>query len=660
LSGIQSILPLLFHLSSLAVMTFSLLSVNSDQGKTVRRTLCLLCLAVAGMGSYGNSFGGRFVFDDGGSILENPAVRTLWPPWSPLLNTTRPVANWSFALNYALGGTEVRGYHLGNLLVHLAAALVLFELAWRTLAKTARYARHADSLALAITLLWTVHPLQTQSVTYIVQRMESLMGLFYLLTIYCFVRAQESRRPSWWYIASVICCVLGMGTKEVMVTAPVLVLWYDRTFIASSWREILTGRKKYYLALAATWILPAVFLIGYAPAYRANGALTVQGVPPWAYALSQPGVILYYLRLCFWPQGQCLDYGWPVAHTATEILPVLLVIAALLALTTWCVFRRPAWGFVGGWFFVILMPTSSIAPLRDLAFEHRMYLPLAAVAVVVVLGGYELLKWASDRLALGAWAVPILFLMPLVAAVVLLGYLTHVRNRVYYSEETLWRDIVRQAPHHARALYNLGCVLAAQGKLRDAMSYCRQAVLVGPQDPRAHFNLGVLLEKERRFNEALGCYRRSLRLNPRQPDSHLNAGRLLAPTQPLAAIRHYQAALHLDPRSAEAHNNLARLLTRQKRFGEAAEHLRDALRLRPEYANAHLNLANVLSQQGKLPEALEHLREGLRIKPEYRPMVEADPVLAPLFKLLNSNGRGRHSQSFAVSEEPGGSKGGSR
>ena len=213
--------------------------------------LVLLTLA-----AYSNSFSGVFVFDDLSSIAENPTIRQLWPigqcpppcRLSHSLNQQihgRPLLNLSFAVNYALGGLAVVGYHALNLAVNLANALLLFGLLRRTFALPVlreKFGDHALALAFAIALLWAVHPLQSASVTYIVQRAESLVSLFYLLTLYCMVRGVESGKPAGWYAGAVLACLLGMSTKEVMVTAPVVVLLYDWMFLAGSLTEALRRR----------------------------------------------------------------------------------------------------------------------------------------------------------------------------------------------------------------------------------------------------------------------------------------------------------------------------------------------------------------------------------------------------------------------------------
>jgi hypothetical protein len=268
------------------------------------------------------------------------------------------------------------------------------------------------------------------------------MGLFYLLTLYCFVRAQGSPRAIVWYAGSVFSCFLAVGTKEVAVTVPILVLWYDRVFLATSWREIWWNRGWYYGTFVTAFGLLALIVVSHWDFYPGGGVLVVQGVSPWDYAVSQPGVILHYLRLVFWPAGQCFDHGWPVARTAWQIVPPLALLGCLMGGVAWCGFRRPALGFLGAWFFVILAPTSSLIPIVDLAFEHRMYLSLAAIAALTVIGLYEL----TERVLASADWTPgerrLFRAVVLAVVVVALGAAARQRNEVYQSEISLWTDVV--------------------------------------------------------------------------------------------------------------------------------------------------------------------------------------------------------------------------
>ena len=532
----------------------------SERGSS-HQVLGIVLLVTAGVAVYANSFSAPWVFDGSHIIRENTAIRKLWPPWLPMLGTSRPVTMLSFAMNYAVGGPEVWGYHAVNLAIHLAAGLALMAVARRALESPRlpdHYRHAAPWLGMAVALLWLVHPLQTQSVTYLYQRFESLMGLFALLTFYAFLRGLDSAKPVRWYVASVACFLAGLGCKETTAVTPLVLLWYDRALGANSWRELWYRRGRLYVVFGAILGSGVLGLFVHRAWYAQGGLMAADRVTVAEYALSQPGVVAHYLRLCFWPAGQCLDYAWPIARTPAEIVPPLLFIVGLATATAWCLAHRPALGFLGGVFFLFLAPTSSFVPIVDLAFEHRMYLPLAPVAAVIVIGTYELsrrLRWPAEiapddrarRVAVVA-----------AAAAVLLGLTTIARNGVYHDEQTLWADVVEKAPHNARARLYLGNAV-----------------------------------REDRPDLALEHYHRATELQPTLGEAHNNLANLLQRSDPNQALAHYQTALELDPAHVEAHNNLANLLARRGDYHNAIGHYREAIRLQPDFEPARQNLAIV-------------------------------------------------------------------
>ena len=568
-----------------------------------RRFVPILAIIAAGVFVYSNTFRAPFLFDDKPRIVENASIRTPWPPCVAMVNTTRPFAMYTFAVNYAIHGYDVRGYHALNLAIHIAAGLCLFGIVRRTLPRVGGpVAEHAEGIALAVALLWLVHPLQTEAVTYIVQRLESLMGLFYLATLYGFVRAQDSAHPRRWYGVSIVVCALGMGCKEVMATAPLVVLWYDRAFIASTWREVAAKRRGYYAGLATTWVVLAWAMLHYMADYATGTLVVVKGLTPWTYLSSQAGVIAHYLQLCFWPRNQCLDYGWPVAHSIVEVLPQAIIVATLLAATIWCIFRHPKWSFLGGWFFVILAPTSSVVPIFDLAFEHRMYLPSMAVSATAVLGifllGRRLVVWGmfstSAATLLGASIV--------VAVVLQLAMATYRRNCVYAAELLLWQNTVALAPANPRVHTSLGNALSDSGRLAEAIVHYREAIRINPQCADARYNLGIALSMSGRAEEAIEQYHEALRINPEYAEAHNNLGNALSKSG-LAeeALEHYRQAIRIKSDYAEAHYNLGVALSKSSRTAEAIEQYREALRINPNYADARHNLAIDLSKLEKTP-----------------------------------------------------------
>src|SRR5215469_3205386 len=267
-----------------------------------------LLIPAATVLAYANSFSGPLIFDDFTWIETNPHIRHLWPLWNALQSpqgapgTGRPVVCLTLALNYAVSGLAPWSYHVANLAIHVSAALALFGIVRRTLQRPRlrdRFGTQANGLAAAVAVCWAIHPLQTESVTYIIQRMESLMGLFLLLTLYCVIRGHDSPRRSEWYATAVVCCAMGMGSKEGMVIAPIIVLLYDRIFLANSWAEVWKERSALYAGLAATWlILISLVIVNQA---RGGGLMGNPAVSWWRYAQNQFGAMAQYLRLTFWP-----------------------------------------------------------------------------------------------------------------------------------------------------------------------------------------------------------------------------------------------------------------------------------------------------------------------------------------------------------------------
>ena len=623
--------------------------------------LALLVIALAALAAYCDSFAGPLILDDPIWIKDNPSIRHLVPIWPVLFPPNaeeiggRPVVSLTLAVNYALGGTNVWGYHAVNLVIHVLAAWILFGTVRRTLTLPClreQFGSAATLLALIVALLWTLHPLQTAAVTYVIQRTEALMGLFYLLTLYCVIRGTIStKRRLSWYAAATVSCLLGMATKEVMVTAPAIVLLYDRTFLAGSFREAWRRRHGLYLALAATWGVVAALLISTGFHGGATG-FAVDKFTWWSYALTQPGVIVHYLRLAFWPASLCLDYRWPAARSIGDMLVPLIVLIGLLVLTVWALVKRPAWGFLGAWCFVILAPTSSFVPIQDIAFEHRMYLSLAALVAAVVVGG----RMAFERLVrvgkisrfASQWISGALVMLVGVG----LGVLTFHRNLDYTSDLSIWEDTVAKAPANERAHNNLGTALTDRGRFEEAIVHYRKALEIKPDHAQtlnnfglaiAHFgrldeaaaqyrkalkvepeyvqafnNLGNAMAGCGRVEEAIAYYQKAVELKPDYADAYSNLGLALARRGRVEeAIACYRKALKIEPDSAAIHNNLGLALADCGQLNDAIVHYQDALNIQPSSAEGHNNIANALANCGRLDEAIDHYQKALAIKPDY-------------------------------------------
>lgn len=620
---------------------------------TKRRIRGLAALLVAaGVIVYGNSLWGAFIFDDQNAILGNPQIRRLWPLWNAFsapANTPvagRPVIALTLAINYALGGLDVRGYHAWNIGVHILCALVLFGIIRRTLRRSPlreRLGSASDGIAAACALIWLVHPLQTEVVNYVTQRTESTMALFYLFTLYAAIRALDAGRPAWWHGVSVLSCALGMASKEVMVTAPLMVLFYDAVFRSGPFRPIFERRWPLYLGLAATWtILLALTWSG--PRARTVGFSA--GASAWEYALNQSIMVTRYLRLAVWPNALVLDYGAPQPASVLQVWPYLVVVALIAVATVVALVYRPAVGFLGAWFCLILAPTSSVIPIvTEVGAERRMYLPLAAVVVLIVSSGWI---WLGRR----SRALPALLLVGVAGS---LGWVSARRNTDYRDHEVLWRTVVDRRPHW-RAHSNLGEALQRAGRRSEAIQQHREALRLNPEAPEAKYNLALDLERNGELDESISHYTDYLRLRPDDAPAHNQLGIALAKRGRMEdAVAEYREALRLDPESTEAHRNLGTSLLQQEKVVEAAEHFErflaahpddadvhnslgvtlalqnkldeaalqyaHAAQIDPEHVDARMNLGRVLMLMGRTAEAAGHFREAVRLKPELRAVV---------------------------------------
>lgn len=561
--------------------------------------------------AYHNTFSVPFFFDDVTAIEQNQSIRHLSrlgeifsPPRDGSAVTGRPLVNLSFALNYALGGTSPFGYHLVNLVLHATAALALFGLIRRTLfAPSLReeFGPSATSLAFVAALCWTVHPLQTESVTCVAQRTEVLVGVFYLFTLYAFARSTEPNANRLWAAASITSCFLGMASKEVMVSAPLLVLLYDRTFVAgtfaAAWR-----RRGFYHGLFASWLLLA-FVVASAGGSRGAAAGFGLGVTWWSYALKQCEAIILYLRLSLWPWPLVLDYGTAVVRHPLEVLPQAIILLALVFAVVTALWRHPKLGFLGLWFFAILAPSSSVVPLVSQTMaEHRMYLPLAAVTTLATVGLYA---W-SGRRALGF----------LLAAALALGAVSIRRNQDYRSEELIWTVTIAQRPDNARAYSNLGNALKTLGRYDEAARLYAEGMRRSPTEVEAMNNLAAIHLEAGRPAEALPLLEAALRLKPDFPDALNNLGSAYSHDGRSAdALALFERAVLLKPNLAPARSNLAGALVGVGRLDEAITHARTALELQPGYVDAQINLANALVTAGRTAEAIPLYTAALPARP---------------------------------------------
>lgn len=620
-------------------------------------TIALLAVSICAV--YGPALRVPFIYDDNFSILANKSITKLWPlvgsaedpgPLQPpprIPTTRRPLVNLSFAVNYRLGGLSPEGYHAFNMGLHFLSALVLWQISVCTLRLPRWEGQFRDSagwLALCVALLWALHPLQTESVIYATQRTELMVGLFYLLTIYCSLRYWELYSPptqtmarsgalmsrktrqtlrAGWFLLAVASCLAGAASKEVIVTAPLVVLLFERTFVTGSLTKALRQSWPLYAGLATTWVL--LYALSFRDQYTGSVRLPT-GVPIYVWWATQAEVVMMYLKLAFWPWPLLIHYRLPylgtLAGACMYVVPVMLLAIGTLVL----LWRNHPAGFLGAFVFLVLSPTSAMPIITEMAAERRMYLPLAAIVALVVVGGYWLgerviaRRTAPRRAPSSPWPRIIAVCGLTIVVALAWALVSSQRLGAYANEMDLWQEVLKQQPQNDVAHVNVGYHLQEAENLPAAVDHYREAIRLNPESTEGHIKLADAMVLRGDYREAAPHLTIAAGLDPTNPVLRRNlASALVMCGRSNEAAVEFRAALDLNPNDASTHSNFGKFLSSAGNVGEAIKHLEQAARLEPESADDQYDLAAALQQDGQSRPAIEHFESALRIKPDLAP-----------------------------------------
>lgn len=622
------------------------------------RRLVLACgpvvMAAVTCTIYGGLIAAPFVFDDVGGITDNPSIVGLWPlcdfvdgdrPLTPSAGhptSARPLANLSLAINHAVGGVDPAGYRCVNIAIHVIAALLLWLVIHETLARYRPLWFEPEAALLAsfaAALLWLVHPLQAECVLYVTQRTESLMAMCGFATLACCIRfwsASSGRRR--WLVAAAVACLLGMLSKEVMVAVPILVLLYERTFVANDGR-IPRSSWPLYATLATTAVVPiAITLCG----HRTPLAGFDVGIPAVAWWLTQCKAIFVYAWRTIWPWPLAIHYQMPYLADASAAWPWSVATLCLVLLVTRACHRRSPIGFLGFCILLPLAPTFVIPMFDEVMADRRMYLPLAAIAAAAVVGAAAARRDGADGRVSSRHAMFRLAMTLSAGAALVLATVSARRAETFRSTIGLWEHVVSHQPDNHTARYNLATILTAAGRDDDALPHFRHAVTLQPVSPRhrpvhakAAFNLARLLDERGQVAEAIEHYRRAITLNPALADAHYNLAMALDDAgHAEEAIACYAAALSASPDFVDAHTNVAILLAAHGDVEAATEHFQAAAALSPTM-QTRANLASMYRLAGRDADALTVAEAALR-----EPRGEGTAELADCLRAILSSGRG--------------------
>ena len=592
--------------------------------RTQKERLLFLLAALVVIVIYTNTLTGPFIFDDRPQITENPYIRLTGLSYEELKAVVlksrasrRPVANLTLALNYYFHGYNVVGYHVVNILIHIFCGFFLYLLLKSTLGLPGLRNRYPYNkwIPLLSALIWMVHPIQTQSVSYIVQRMNSMAAMFYVLSLLLYVRfriATHKRNKGLLLSGCIVAGLLSLGSKEIAATLPIFILLYEWFFFQNLNSQWL---KRHALVLA----IPAIFLIALAMVYFGNNPLDSikSGYNGRTFTLDQRlltelRVVVLYISLLLWPHPQRLNLVHDMPLSVSLFQPPstivsLMIIAGLLFAAVYFARRYPLFSFCTLWFFGNLILESSVVAL-ELVFEHRIYLPSMMAAFLASVGVFYVIR--PQWLCIG-----------LICITAAIGSIwTYQRNLMWSDDLAFWRDSIKKSPGLARAYTNLASALVRRGKLEEAVGHYQTALKIKPEYAEPHFNLGIIWAKSGKLSKGLHHFQKAVEIDPRNYKAQNNLGAaLLASGRMDEAIDHLQTALKLNPDYPEAHNNLGQALQLQGNRDAALTHFKEALQLDPAYAKAHVNLGIVLRQMGRLQEARQHFEEALRLRPGYAP-----------------------------------------
>lgn len=652
------------------------------------RLILLLVLTALTVAVYANSLPAPFYLDDGCNITDNQYARLTELSWdkmmiagfeSPLSN--RPIANITFGLNYFFGYYNPTGYRIVNIIIHIVNGILLYLFVMATTRVRPDLFRHVprDALAFFTALIWLAHPLQTQSVTYIVQRMNSMSAMFYLASLLFYIQGRitaEHRKKWLWFSACIVSWILALGSKEIAVSLPVFVFLYEWFFFRHC--SISWIRSNLRLLAGALLVLGLAVLLytDFDPMRAILSGYAHRDFTPLQRIFTQFRVIVFYVGLVFYPHPGNLSllYDFDVSRTLIDPPTTLLCAAALAAVLFWAcrhIRKDPLISFSILWFFGNLALESSVVSL-EIIFEHRTYLPSMLAVFAIATLTFRAIKRPAAAV----------ILLCLVTTVFSLS--TYERNALWADEIAFWKDCATKAPKDVRvyhslarayqenerfdqaattfqkalaldpgrmeSLLGLGQSLREQGNIRGAVAAHRRAVEIAPTcgdcynqlgtdyikdsrihlavealekaivlapfSYRAHSNLGVAYSRIGKVSEAVRMYDRAIAIRPDFAEAYNNLGILfLNPQESQKAVAFLQRAISLDPRFADAHGNLGVALIHGGQFAQGIRAIQAALALAPDHEDATFNLARAYELTGKYAPAVDQYKKSIRLNP---------------------------------------------
>ena len=598
---------------------------KQENNNTLFILTSIVSIVFLGLLIYSNCFNCSFQFDDKHNIIENEAIKSLSnikAMWE--INHSRFIAFYSFALNYKIGQLNVWGYHFVNVIIHLINACLIF---WMTQLlflspglKNNTLTRHASSIALLTALFFVSHPLATGAVTYIVQRMASMVALFYFLSVALFMKARltNEKRKYWLFACSFLAALFAIHSKENAYTLPLAILLIEMFFFNENKITIKFNYKILLLVLGFLGMIVFVLFNFSFSIFKPLPPTTFNTftITPTNYFFTQLSVIVKYIQLLFIPIHQNIDYDFPLSNSLFEIPTMIngILLLSLLVLSIYLYNRNRIFSFGILWFFLTISIESSFIPISDIVFEHRTYLPSFGFFIILASGIYHFLWYKYKNMAI------LLFVLIIGSNAVL----AHQRNNVWKDEFTLWSDAILNSPHkarpyinrgyaygnkqqwdnaildftkaneinpkyHAAAYYNLGIAYWAIGQKQKSMENYSLAIEVDSKYADAYYGRGVCYYYLNDYDNALADYSKAISLLPR-PELYYNRGMLYANKKMYTeAISDYSKAIETTPNNSNLFYSRALVYGNTNQWEKAADDFTKTIQLDPQNKSAYSN-----------------------------------------------------------------------
>ncbi len=597
----------------------------------------MVLLFVAGLIAYSNTFYGAFCWDDKAQILISEDVHDLTDFADPSVwmdVNYRPLSKLSFALNWFLSGENVFGYHIINLLLHILTAFVAYLLARYTLTLLSYDKRFDQRMknvsALFVALLFLLHPLQTMAVTYIVQRMTIMAALFYILAVFLYAKGRHTyindglnRRSLGLLLLAVLAGILGVMSKQNAASFPLAFILYELFFIRKPDGKYC---RKYVLSSIAIFIAAflGVALAGLLPAETAQYTRL-------EYFSGQLGIFHKYLLLILFPISQNVDYFIilePPLFGTKEIFGAILFFGMLLlGIITFRKNKLVSFGIF--WFFIAMSVESGIIPIRDIMMEHRMYLSMFGIGII--LAGI-IMTYIPYKSVYAVYTVGIIIFM-------LLALGTYNRNKVWQSELLLWQDCLDKNPDNPRAMNNLGLAIQANSKfansmqqrnkdLRLAISYFSKSMTGDTVFMQAYLHRGLAYLEMEEYQKALSDIQRVASTKPRHEYLKLYIEGVIYAKQGLLekSLSNFDKAIEKKDDFALLYSWRGLVESELKEYGHAIDDFKRSLEINPDQIKLCINISNMYFYQHDYVKALNWIRKardgGEVVDTEYMQMLE--------------------------------------